>query len=591
MRHPSLLSVFVLAGLCISSSVFAGPDPLSVPGRRAPRVDTPLDQKPFAVVDGKQVPVPDIKMGDAATIERIAEQGKYFSGVMATLTELCNTFGPRLTGSEAHEKAATWARDRFRSYGLKAELWQWGTIPVRFDRGPSTGVVYRIDESPDEEGTKISEPQKVRDLQFTTLAWAAGTNGPTKGRVIRMPTTENEYKAVEGQLKGAWILLKPPPTRGQRGVRGNSRGRYEQRIKAHQEVREGKNADELPIETRVCFKGIAGFISTSKDERVWTGAISGWRDLDPTKPESWPSDVEVTVRQSDYDFINSRITDGDNMDVEFNLANKLTAGPFPSYLVIAELPGTTRPDEVVIMSGHLDSWNGPGSQGTTDDGTGSAVTIETARILTAARARPDRTIRFVLWCGEEQGLLGSKAYVESIKDQLDKVSACFVDDGGTNYQGGLPAADNQVEYLSVATAPVNAYFPDMTVNVRPTGQYIATHGSSDHASFNAAGTPGFFWDEVGRADYGYGWHTQNDRLDLAIPEYLIQSATCSAITTYNLACAPELLPRAEKAPKPTPRSDRTSNEAPKPDAKAEPKAEAKPDAKPDPKLEAKPESK
>lgn len=98
----------------------------------------------------------------------------------------------------------------------------------------------------------------------------------------------------------------------------------------------------------------------------------------------------------------------------------------------------------------------------------------------------------------------------------------------------------------------------------------------------------FFWDEVGRADYGYGWHTQNDRLDLAIPEYLIQSATCSAIATYNLACAPNLLPRAEKAPGPTPRmSDRTSNQTPaaKPEA-AKPEA-AKPEAKPEAKSESK----
>jgi carboxypeptidase Q len=88
-------------------------------------------------------------------------------------------------------------------------------------------------------------------------------------------------------------------------------------------------------------------------------------------------------------------------------------------------------------------------------------------------------------------------------------------------------------------------------------------GSSDHASFLAAGVPGFFWDEVGRADYGYGWHTQHDKLDLAIPEYLIQSSTCSAVTAYNLACAPSLLPRPDPAPAgEEPEAPRRRREAP-----------------------------
>jgi Zn-dependent M28 family amino/carboxypeptidase len=236
--------------------------------------------------------------------------------------------------------------------------------------------------------------------------------------------------------------------------------------------------------------------------------------------------------------------------VEFDLQNKLSAGPFPVYNVIAEIPGTEKPEEVVIISAHMDSWNGPGSQGTVDNGTGTAVTIEAARILGSLGIQPKRTIRFALWGGEEQGLLGSKAYIESLsEEELANISAAFVDDGGTNYEGGIPAADYMVEYLAAATAPINGVFYSETdgeylnVNIRPTGEKIETHGGSDHAAFNRVGVPGFFWDEVGRADYGYGWHTQNDRLDLAIEEYLMQSATNAAIVAYNLANAPGLLPR------------------------------------------------
>jgi len=230
--------------------------------------------------------------------------------------------------------------------------------------------------------------------------------------------------------------------------------------------------------------------------------------------------------------------------------------------------GTEFPDEVIIISAHLDSWDGPGSEGSTDNGTGSSVTLEAARILAAVGAKPKRTIRFVNWTGEEQGLLGSEAYVERIKDHWPNISACFVDDGGTNYQGGLGAADFMVEFLAAATAPINNQFYSETdkkwlnVNIRHSGKKIETHGSSDHASFNAVGIPGFFWDETGRADYGYGWHTQHDTLELAIPEYLMQSATNSALVAYRLACAPSLLPREGELMDKEPVTDDAVEDAP-----------------------------
>tara|TARA_A100001391_G_C5054672_1_gene274388 strand:- start:594 stop:1784 length:1191 start_codon:yes stop_codon:yes gene_type:complete len=290
-----------------------------------------------------------------------------------------------------------------------------------------------------------------------------------------------------------------------------------------------------------------GFISSSKDERVWTTSSNNWRER---KLADYPEDIEINVRQSDYDYLAARVNEGVDIQVEFDLEHNLSAGPFPVYNVIAEIPGTEFPEQVIIISGHMDSWDGPGSQGTTDNGTGTAVTIEAARILMAAGVQPKRTIRFALWGGEEQGLLGSKGYIESLsEDELANISAAFVDDGGTNYQGGVPAADFMIDYFAAATAPINGVFVSETdnehlnVNIRSTGPKIETHGGSDHASFNKIGVPGFFWDEIGRAEYGYGWHTQNDTLDLAIEEYLMQSATNAAIVAYNLANAPDLLPR------------------------------------------------
>ncbi|MFT6832347.1 MAG: hypothetical protein ACJAZN_002519, partial [Planctomycetota bacterium] len=271
--------------------------------------------------------------------------------------------------------------------------------------------------------------------------------------------------------------------------------------------------------------------------------------------ETLPTDVEVTIRRQDYDAINSRLSDDEEVELEFDLKHYFTEGPFGVFNTIAEIPGTEFPDEVVIVSAHLDSWNGPKSQGTQDNGTGSSVTLEAARILMAAGVKPRRTIRFCLWSGEEQGLLGSRGYVKSLsEEELSKISACFVDDGGTYYQGGLFCVAEMEPMLTAATAPVNAAFPDLPIDI-VVREKMPRGGSSDHASFNGEGVPGFFWTEKNRPDlegmgYRFSWHTQNDTLEYAIEEYLVQSATCSAVTAYSLAMADTLLPRYVPEPKP-----------------------------------------
>lgn len=517
-----------------------------------------------AIINGEPQPAPSITMGNPATIARILDEGKNRNQVMNHLRYLSEQIGPRLTGSAACEQANRWAADQFRAWGLTdVDLHKWGEIPVRFDRGPSTGKIIQITRPRARRGEGEAEPrpeeQVIREMQFTTLAWGAGTQGPLRGPVVRMPETDEELEAVREKLKGAWVLLKAPPNTGRRGIRAVG-GTMNDRSLARYALQTGKSLEQLGIAendrpdvqslvdkyARLKDLGVLGYISSSRDERVWTTAFRGWRQLDPNM---LPRDIEVSVRLSDYDCMNSRLTDGDEFVVEFDLPHTFTPGPIPVYNTVAVIRGTEKPDEYVIVSGHLDSWNGPGSQGTTDNGTGSAVTLEAARLLMTAGARPKRSIMFILWTGEEQGLLGAQEWVKQHESLWPRISACFVDDGGTNYQGGLKCTDEMVPVLAAATAPVNNHFFDsrdgkpLNVNIQGQGDKFPSSGGSDHAAFVRKNIPGFFWDEVGRAEYGYGWHTQNDRLDLAIPEYLMQSATCSAITAYNLACAPDLLPR------------------------------------------------
>jgi carboxypeptidase Q len=506
-----------------------------------------------AIVDGKERPVPAIEMGEESVVRAIIDEGKNRNKVMEHLRYLTQEIGPRLTGSSQAEAANRWAADQFKKWGLtNVHLDEWGTIGLRFDRGPSTGrVLLRDERQKNEDGTPKVEYKPIRDIQFSTLSWSKGTNGPARGRVFHAPKDEADLaklKAEEGEhLKGAWILVAPESGVGeQRGVRRRLQVTYEQIAAANAAKATGDKLDELSPLQKLALEGVAGFVSTTRDERVWTGAVSGWREK---KLEELPDQVCVVVRLSDYDCVNSRLADGEPVELEFDLKHTFTPGPIPVYNTVAEIRGTEKPDEVVIISGHLDSWDGPGSQGCTDNGTGSSVTLEAARILSTLGVKPKRTIRFILWTGEEQGLLGARSYVDRNKAEWEKISACFVDDGGTDYQGGLPAAEQMVEMLAAATAPVNnVFFSDvdkkfLNVNVRNTGKKIEVHGSSDHAAFNSVGIPGFFWDEEGRAEYSFGWHTQNDRFELGIPEYLVQSSTCSAVTAYRIACAPTLLPR------------------------------------------------
>lgn len=455
--------------------------------------------------------------GDPSVIADIIEEGRNNSQVWDYLLHLSEN-GPRLTGSSRLEAMNKWAMEEFNRMGLSnAHLFEWGTIPVRFDR-------YN-----DESYARIVEPIEL-ELEFTWPSWSAGTNGPVKGRVFKLPTSIENLESIEEDLEGAWILTQ-----------GRQRGR-------RQGVTPAGMAPEIAeeINTRLEEAGIAGRIIANRDERVRTFSNRGWRELDP---ENLPDETTMYVRRSDYDTMNSRLADGEEIILDANLASKFVPGPIPVYNTIAEIPGTEWPEEVVIISAHLDSWDGIGSQGTQDNGTGSSVTIEAARILSTVGVEPKRTIRFILWTGEEQGLLGARAYVDSLtEEERNNISACFVDDGGTNYQGGLQCVEEMAPMLREATAPVNFAFPDMPVDIN-VQRRMPRGGGSDHAAFNAVGIPGFFWDEVGKGgregkNYRFVWHTQNDRPRYAVPEYLVQSATCSAITAYNLAMADTLLPRA-----------------------------------------------
>lgn len=455
--------------------------------------------------------------GDPAINQRIIEIGTKENHIMDTLYYLTNSIGSRLTTSTNLARAIGWTQDQFTAYGCSnVHTEQWGQWPVGFNRGKR-------------QSAKMISPWKL-DFEFTSPAWSPGTDGPLRGPAIMAPTTMEEFEQVKHKLAGAWVIN--PPTGAAAGGRPGGGGPG------------GGAAQPSELDSAINGAGILGRVSGSRNELVLT---SGNYRIEWDK---LPTLRRVTVRKSDMDSILLAMKAKRPVELEFEMEQYFTKGPRRNSIVVAEIPGTEKPDEVVIVSGHLDSWDGPQSQGALDNGTGSCVALECARILMRAGAKPKRTIRFILWTGEEQGLFGSQWYVKEHKDELSKISAVFVDDGGTNYEGGLTCTKEMEPMLAEAQKPMNGVFPDMPFVIRVADR-IPRGGGSDHAPFNANGVPGFFWFETGRSDYNYVHHTQHDRYEFAIPEYLVQSSTNSAIMSYNLACAAELLPRERAAVPPS----------------------------------------
>ena len=446
---------------------------------------------------------------ETATVDAMIREGKDHSRVMAKLTELCTRIGPRLTGSPRLAQAQRWALAEFKGLGLKnVHLDEWGEVPVGFDRGSANSA-------------RLITPDRSEDLVFTTPCWTNGTKGKVRAEAVLCPATVEAIEAMKGTMAGKWIVVVPPapPTEAA----------------AEPGVRRRRVAD--PRLAILDAMPIAGVVRGSTDERVLTSGTWNGKTY-----ASHPGVPQILVRKSDFDKIGYEIENGQKPMLEISADNRWYPGPVKQYNVVADLVGSEKPNEIVIVSGHFDSWNGPGSQGCCDNGTGSMTALEAARILTKVGAKPKRTIRFILWSGEEQGLYGSAGYVKNHADELPNISAVLVDDGGTNYHGGFVGIASQKAIMESAFAPVAAAFPSMPMTFR-TGERMPRGGGSDHASFNAVGVPGFFTLEPGVSNYTYLHHTQHDNLSQAIPEYLVQSSVDHAVVAYTLANLPGLLPR------------------------------------------------
>jgi carboxypeptidase Q len=424
-------------------------------------------------------------------LDAVVREGREHPKVMEHLDHLTNTIGPRLTGSERLTKACEWARDQFASFGLDARLEEWGAFQVGFDRGPWSA--------------KMTAPEPM-NLTIGTEAWSPGTDGPVSAPAVLAPQTDEELVAAKPKLKGAWVIST---TRG-------------------------------PEKYQVAYDeaGIAGLIRSAPKELILTGGRANitFDDL--------PKRVRVTMVASQHAKIVDFLKAGKEVGLTIDIRNTFKKGPIKLYNVIADLKGVEKPDEMVIIGGHIDSWDG--ATGATDNGTGVSTTLEAARLLSKGGAKPKRTIRFMLWSGEEQGLLGSRAWIKAHPEAMKLISAVIVHDGGTNYVSGINATEKMFpifEKVFERAKGLDAALPFVIRKVPGLPRGIG----SDHDSFLAQGVPGFFWNQGRTAEKGQNYthehHTQHDLYAAAIPEFQKHSAIVIATGAWGLANLDALLPR------------------------------------------------
>jgi carboxypeptidase Q len=465
---------------------------------------------------------------DTSGAGQLIAQAMDRSEVMRNLQYLSDVIGPRLSGSPAMRRANDWTAQRFQSYGVTAALEPY-TFGVTWQRGPAS--------------LRLVNPFS-RAITAHSWAWTEGSRGKSlSGPVVLTDLSTPESLAVyRSKVKGAWVLPRAPypvwnpdgaPMTPADSVQLQEQLRLRQSLFADTSAAAVAARRQFQLDLPYALKA-AGALGTlidgSKEHGLMT--MSG----SPNRIAPLPS---LVISHEDYALLARLIGTRVTPQVQGRVENRFGKTPVTQWNTVAELRGSKRPGQVVILGAHLDSWDL--GTGTADNGTGSMVVLEAARVLAQSGLRPDRTIRFILFSGEEQGLLGSRAYAEAHQARADSVEAVLVLDNGTGAITGqaLQGRKDLEGLWKQLLAPLAALDAD---SVRE-----ASKMGTDHLSFLPYGVPGFNFDQLPRG-YNHTHHSQSDTYDKTVEGDLKQAAAVMAVTAYELANLPELLPRGPKIP-------------------------------------------
>ena len=496
---------------------------------------------------------------DHEMFARIRAEALERSQIMHTLHMLTDVYGPRLTGSPNLKAASDWVVQRATEWGLKnahLEPWDFGR-PGWLNERAAAFLVSPVKDS----------------LVVEALAWTPSTNGPATAPVVLIEpparVTREElnayFEATRDKVKGR-IVLVGAPARVPVTINPPPKRRDEDQLRAQFDPDAapapgppappaGPPAAPPPDKKLLpasvvneefgVFLVKAGAVARINDAGREHGQIRAFSNSTYDVTKVVPT---LVMRNEDYGRIARLLAGGRDVQLEVHIVNRVFPEGKTQYNVIAEIPGSDKAAEVVMLGGHLDSWHA--ATGATDNAIGCAVMMEAIRILQAVGARPRRTIRLALWSGEEQGLLGSQAYVrehfgtfENPKPEYKNFAGYFNIDSGTGRARAMTVF-GPPEAAAVLRQVLRPFAPQGVAGAAATTS--RRRGGSDHTSFNEAGLPGIGVQQDPIEYNTHTWHTNLDTYERIIESDAQSSAMVIASAVYHLAMREEQLPRLGK---------------------------------------------
>ena len=470
-------------------------------------------------------------------IAKMWEEGMQRSQAMTLAQELTDVVGPRLTGSPAATTASDWAMGKYKSWGVTTRRETYGTWNS-WKRG-----VSHLD---------LITP-RVRSLEAIQLAWSPATSGKAiEGDVIGIPVLADSNAASEWlkNVKGKFVLasasqpscrsLEQWATFGTPDALANVAKQRDSAARVWRERLATFGSAPGVLQQKLAAAGAIGVLANNWSSYPGIDKIFGSpRQLIPT----------IDVGCEDFGLLSRLAANAQKPRVRLNAESQFL-GEQPVFNTIAEIRGSEKPDEYILLSAHFDSWDA--GSGATDNGTGTITMMEALRIIKAVYPRPKRTILVGHWQGEEQGLNGSRAYSEDHPEIVSGLQAQFNQDNGTGRitimgPGALPGTTPRLEaYLGTIPSQITQY-----IRMGPPG--APANGGSDNASFACYGAPAF---GVGSLEFGYfatTWHTNRDTFDKIVPEDLMNNATLVAMLAYAASEDLQKMPRDRLDPLPNDR--------------------------------------
>lgn len=480
---------------------------------------------------------------DLDAVYKIKEEGFERSQVMDITSYLTDVYGARLTNSPSIKAAAEWTRKKLVEWELvNVKLESWGPFGRGWSNERFTAHVVSNPPFP-----VIAYPK----------AWSVGTSGPATGEVVlAVIRNDQDFGRYRGQLRGKYVMttaMREVPAQFQAPGRRLTAEQLEAlsaqtpRVPGNRGGGGGGNNQNFQRRLMQFWvdEGIAALIDPAQGDGGTVFLAGGGVSRNPNDPNV----PQVVMAIEHYGRLVRMLEKGVPVQLEMNIQNKFHEEDPNTFNIVAEIPGTDKPDEVVMLGAHFDSWHT--GTGATDNAAGSAVMMEAMRILKTTGLKMRRTVRLALWTGEEQGLLGSRAYITEhfanrqnmqLKPEHGKLSAYFNVDNGTGAIRGVYLQGNE------AVAPIfNAWMQPLS-NLGMSTLAIRNTGGTDHVNYDAVGLPGFQFiqDPV---EYDSRTHHSNmDVYERIQAADMMKNAVIVASFVYHTANREEKLPR-----KPLPR--------------------------------------